>query len=152
MIKKIGRTCYVHKSNLEELLSLLTIEERYKFNAIYSMVISAKFPFDIIKYNRQTDKISFIASPDWDTANEPTVGGSYCFDAINGDFKFLKASNKIYHNKWQFVATSYNGFDVETAKQRTKLWNSIPDIKSHKSRIGNREYWQNLLSRYSIAL
>ena len=51
-----------------------------------------------------------------------------------------------------FVSSDYKGFDIETAKQRTKLWNSIPDIKKHKSKIGNKKYWNELLQKNNIPL
>ena len=51
-----------------------------------------------------------------------------------------------------FVSESYKGFDINKAKERTELWNSIPDIKSHKSRIGNKSYWEKLLKDNNIEI
>ena len=58
----------------------------------------------------------------------------------------------MYHNKWQFVSSNYTGFDVEESKKRTKEWNSIPNIKSMKSKIGNVDFWHNLLREYNLSI
>ena len=53
--------------------------------------------YAIIKYDK--GKLSLIESNNWDTANEPDVGNSYCFDssAISSDiYKIIKG--KIDNN------------------------------------------------------
>ena len=149
-MKKVGTAMYVHKSNIDELLSKLTTSEK---NRIKKIISDFDKEYAIIKYDK--GKLSLIESNNWDTVNEPDVGNSYCFDssAISSNvYKTIKASGKIYHNKWMFVSESYKGFDINKAKERTKLWNSIPDIKSHKSRIGNKSYWEKLLKDNSIEI
>ena len=94
-----------------------------------------------------------IQSPDWDTANEPIVGDSLTIDIISGEEKLTrqKPNNpQIYHSKELFVASDYKGFDVIKAKERTKLWNSIPNIE--KNKIGYKKYWINLLSKNGIEI
>ena len=106
--------------------------------------------YNIIKYNKTNGNISFLYSPDWDTANEPVIEYSYIYNNTTGQFKYVKGKNQIYHNKWQFVKSNYSGFNIEQAKERTKLWNSIPDIKQHKSKIGYKDYWIKLLKQNNI--
>ena len=66
--------------------------------------------------------------------------------------KYRRDGKRVYHNKWQFVSKDYTGFSVEEAKKRTKLWNSIPNIKKLKSKIGNKEFWYCLLEENGIDL
>lgn len=149
-MKKVGSAMYVHKSNLEELKSNLSKEEA---NRIQNIIDNFSNNFAIVKYDR--GKLSLIESDNWDSANEPDVGDSYCFmvgEKSSTNFKTIKKSGKIYHNKWMFVDKSYTGFDIEEAKKRTKEWNSIPDIKEHKSRIGNKTYWIELLNKNGIKI
>jgi hypothetical protein len=147
-MKKVGSAMYVHKSNLNELLNKLSENEKKRVKSIFDKFDKS---FEIVKYDK--GKVSLIESDNWDTANEPNVGNSYCFsEASEANYKIVKKSGKIYHNKWMFVSSDYKGFDIETAKQRTKLWNSIPDIKKHKSKIGNKKYWNELLQKNNIPL
>ena len=151
-MKKVGYAFYVHKSNLNELFNIVSEEER---NHIVYVIDIAKLylflEFDIVKYDRKTSNVSLISCPTWDDVNEPIVGYSYC---VNSDvsYKVIKGGTKVYHNKWQFVSPNYTGFDVEEAKKRTKEWNSIPNIKSMNSKLGNVDFWHNLLREYNLSI
>lgn len=156
MMKKVMNTYYVHKSNRWELFKLPFFTEQAKriVNGLDGFL-----DYQIIKYDWFNHKLSLIKSPDWDTANEPIVGNTYVFDLSQGNDlsdtpkKIIKGRTnnpQIYHNKWMFVADDYNGFDIEKAKERTKLWNSIPNISEHKCRIGNQNYWFELLDSNRI--
>ena len=151
-MKKVGYAFYVHKSNLNELFNIVSEEER---NHIVYVIDIAKLylflEFDIVKYDRKTGNVSLISCPTWDDVNEPIVGDSYCFNS-DLSYKVIKGGTKVYHNKWQFVSPNYTGFDVEESKKRTKEWNSIPNIKSMKSKIGNVDFWHNLLREYNLSI
>ena len=161
MLKKVVGSFYAHNSNYNEwkdtVLKYMNEEDfdnlMYFAKDLYNREIG--IPSYVLKYDKPTNKISLISTPDWDTENEPTVGDSICcWIDDNGEFqaKKMKCKNQIYHNKWQFVQPNYSGFDVEEAKKRTELWNSIPDINKHKSRIGYRGYWNDLLNSNGIPL
>jgi len=153
MVKVVVDAIYCHKTNVEELLQ----HKKCKINpnVLYNLLSKFDKSYDIIKY---TDKaITLIESPDWDIANEPLVGTQYRFSIVdlmqnNYIYKELSSKGQIYHNKWQFVRDDYAGFSIEEAKSRTLLWNSIPNIKSHKSRIGYKKYWEKLLVDNGIPL
>lgn len=139
-MKKVMNCLYVHKSNISELhlddLGNYAIE-----------ILDRKFPnYQVVKYDPKKRVISGIESPDWNTANEPIVGDSMIINLVTGEekiYKGRKENPQIYHNKWQFVADDYTGFDIEAAKQRTIEWNNIPNL--NKSKIGNKNYWVELL-------
>ena len=160
MLKKVMKSFYAHNSNYDEwantVLKYMDEDDFYDLMEFMTDLYDKEIGIDsyVLKYDSLTNKISFISTPDWDTENEPTVGDSICA-WIDGDefcIKRIKCKNQIYHNKWQFVQPNYSGFDVEEAKERTKLWNSIPDINKHKSRIGYRNYWNSLLKANGIPL
>lgn len=161
MLKKVMKSFYAHNSNYNEweqtVLKYMDKEEFEDLMYFITDLYNKEIGIDsyVLKFDSLTNKISFISTPDWDIENEPTVGDSICaWIDSNGEFqaKKMKCKNQIYHNKWQFVQPDYNGFDVEDAKERTKLWNSIPDINKHKSRIGYRNYWNQLLQDNGISL
>lgn len=151
-MKKVGTCLYVHKSNRWELYNNKRTEKDREHMKCIITAMEGFFYYQVIKYDYKTRKLSLIQSLDWDKANEPTVGQSIIFDlSIGKDLtdtpkKQIKARTKnpqIYHNKWMFVGSSYSGFDIDKAKQRTKEWNSIPNLD--KKKIGNKDYWTQIL-------
>ena len=161
MLKHVMKSWYAHNSNYKEwedkVLKYMNKEEFEDLMFFLKNLYNREIGIDsyVLKFDSLTNKISFISTPDWDTENEPTVGDSICaWIDEDGEFqaKKIKGKNQIYHNKWQFVKPNYSGFDVEAAKERTELWNSIPDINKHKSRIGYRSYWNQLLKDNEISL
>ena len=124
-MKKVGYAMYVHKSNIKELLNKLEKSEQERL------------------LNLQKE-ICFIECSTWLTLKEPIVEDSHLFKK-DGTYKLIKGFKTVYHSKELFVSEDYDGFDIEKAKLRTKEWNSIPNIKELKSRIGNIDFWYNLL-------
>lgn len=151
-MKKVSTTMYVHKSNLKELLSAVPYLERLRIESIVDKE-KEHWDYAVVKYNTKTKKLSLVQSPNFDTANEPTVGDSLVINILTMETKTVnkKHREQIYHCKETFVANDYPGFDVKKARARTQLWQTtIPDLKYHQSRIGYREYWQILLRAYDI--
>ena len=158
MIKQVGTAKYAHKSNVKELIAkcFKTKQEEQLFLLFLEKAVLKGIAFDIIKYDK--GNVTLIGSPDWNTANEPIVGTCYRWnltewmreDWVNP--KITQNYKQIYHNKWMFVAEDYKGFDIEKAKRRSQLWNSLPDIKSVKNKIGYKEFWQQYLAQYGIGL
>lgn len=148
--KKVGFAYYVHKSNLSELFSLCDIECREHIIRVIDLAkMYLWLDFDIVKFDSKTKNVSLIRCSTWDTLNEPIVEDSYCFHP-DLSYKVIKGGTKVYHNKWQFVSENYNGFDVELAKKRTELWNSIPNVKEYKSKICNKDFWYALLREHNL--
>lgn len=140
--KRIGSTIYVHKSNIQELLDMLPDDE-YK-SEIIKWYEFRKQPgtasYEVIKYDIKQHKLSFIDSPDWDSANEPTVGESTCWNFDKGTSTYRNGGTTVYHSKELFVSDNYTEFDIEKAKERTKLWSSLVS-KEDKKKIGNKKFW-----------
>ena len=151
-MKKVGYALYVHTSNLNELFNAISEDEREQIQKVIDVARVYLFvDFDIVKYDKKTGNVSLISCPTWDILNEPIVEDSYCFKP-DLSYKIIKGGTKVYHNKWQFVSPDYTGFDIEKAKQRTKEWNAIPDIKKYKSVIGNVDFWYNLLRENNLEI
>lgn len=135
--KRIGGTLYIHRSAIANNKLVDEAIQR----------IPTTFDFAIVKINEKKREVSFIASHDWDSAHEPIVGDSYKVDMNTGKVTFRKrrkTSPQIYHHKWMFVDDSYDGFNVEESKQRSRLWqNSNIDYDSKK--IGNLDYWNEVV-------
>lgn len=97
------------------------------------------FSYNIVK-KADDGSVTFTEAPDWDTADEPTVGRVATVKP-DGTVKLADHPGKIYHHKWQFVGDDYQGFDVDQSKSRSKAWQSLNLPKDMLNRIGNRDYW-----------
>lgn len=147
-MKKVVNCWYVHKSNISEILEKLTDPELSDVIQAIKEINLNQFKYEVIKYDKAKHRISFIDSPDWITANEPKVCDAWMLDMkYKWTWKFVPARKKnpqIYHSKELFVSDDYKGFDIERAKERTRLWKSIPNLDT--KRIGNKDFWLKFLA------
>ena len=107
--------------------------------------------YEIIKYDIKKHRLSFIDSPDWFTANEPTVGNSTCWDFDKETHSYRSGGNTVYHSKELFMADDTDLIDLEKAKERTKLWQSLVK-KEEKKLIGNKKYWHQFCKEHGIKI
>lgn len=143
-MKKIGNCIYVHKSNICELT-----EKQYEIVMQSIPLLPYDFKFEVIKYNKKDNSVTFIDSEDWNTSREPTVGDAYKIK--DSEVKYIKSKGQIYHHKWQFVSDDYDGFDVAEAKKWSEIWqNTLPKTKEVKNRIGYKKFWEEILKKYKI--
>jgi hypothetical protein len=138
--KTVGSCIYVHRQ-YEWVLPECVQQAK--------TLIPTAFPYTVVKFDQRTTAVSFIESPDFDTADEPTVGSSYHVEA-KGWVTFRKSNGaQIYHHKWLFVKDDYAGFDVAAARRRSLQWMALEGVD--RRRIGSRKYWkQNVVSRIEI--
>ena len=149
MVKKVGTSIYVHKSNLKELLD--NIKDIAEKERIQNVLQKNKFSFEIIKYDKKNKNISLIECPTWNILQEPIVGDSHLYK-LNNEIKLIKGNKTVYHSKELFVNEDYKGFDIEKAKQRTKEWNNITNINKLKKYIGNISFWYQLLKENNLEI
>jgi hypothetical protein len=133
--KKMGNDLYFHKKYVDEYI------DKDFYNELKNH-LPKEFKFNIIKYNKKNETISFINSPDFDTADEPIVSDSY---KVTKTGKVTKTKEKtppqIYHHKWLFVKDNYRGFNVPNSIKRSKEWLEVSD-KINMSKIGSKGYWE----------
>ena len=131
--KEIGGAVYVHRdyrSRLPEVVSQAMKQ------------LPGDLDFCVIKLTLKTNSVSFIQSPDFDSADEPTVGDSVSVAADGSVSQRRGLSDPwVYHHKWLFVEDDYAGFDVEESKARSRRWLALPDIDFR--RIGRRSFWES---------
>ena len=157
-MKKIGGCIYMHISMRtkvdEKIKNMIADAER-----VFRKVIGMKdfMEVEIVKVDVKNNNVSFIKSPDWDTAREPLVGDAYMIDLNENaplrkrTVKITKSKGQIYHHKWMFVADDYQGFDIEESKKWSEKWQSvIPAERGIKSRIGYKKYWDEYLKEYGL--
>lgn len=152
-MKEVGNTIYVHKSNIHELLDKIP-DDNYKIEIIRLYEFRKQpgsLPYEVIKYDTKQHKLSFIESPDWDTSSEPTVGDCVCWNFDKQSQTFRCGGTQIYHSKELFISDDYKGFDIQKAKERTKLWQSLV-TKEEKKLIGNKNYWKQFCEKHGIDL
>ena len=130
--KEIGGSVYVHRHYEDRLGPTVAIAKRW---------LPAGHTYDVVKYNRRTETVSFIRCPGFDVQSEPSIG-SVVTVRSNGTLqrRAVLRDPLIYHHKWLFVADDYTGFDVAESQARSAAWLALPDVD--KSRIGRQSYWQ----------
>jgi hypothetical protein len=134
--KRVGLDFYVHKS-CEDRIAHVSFYHKCK------NLLPSDFKFEIIKIG--VNYVSFISSPDWDVADEPTVGESIRVGK-DGTIKRTVPSGLIYRHKWLFVRPDYTGFDVKASEIRSARWTSLSGIDY--KRIGRKTFWDtNVLPR-----
>ncbi len=107
--------------------------------------------YQVIKVSRKDEGVSFIKSPDFDTAPEPQVGDSVRVVGDQVTFRTAPTENyQIYHHKWQMVADDYAGFDVQEAMERSRQWETRAleqGVKIDRNRIGYINAWNELMEK-----
>ena len=139
--KVIGGQIYVHKDYVDS--PLLKREIPLSWYKLAVSKLPPDFDYTVVRYDLKDGSIAFISSPDFDTADEPTVGTSIKVTR-DGNVKVTKplADPWIWHHKWEWVGDDYSGFDVEQSKARSEKWKSIVGVdKAVSSRIGKKSYW-----------
>lgn len=133
--KEIGGAVYVHRQ-YESVLPAAVQEAKAS--------IPNEFLYTVVKYALPEETVSFIHVPDFETADEPTVGDLYTV-RNDGATSFRRQASDpwIYHHKWLFVADDYQGFDVEASKARSRQWLALDEIDVR--RIGKKSYWQKMV-------
>ncbi len=131
--KEVGGCIYVHRA-YEHVLPESVLESA-------KAVLPSEFSYQVVKYNVRRGSLSFVTSPDFDTAPEPTVGESILVRVDGSSSCRAPARDpEIYHHKWLMVADDYTGFDVEASKRRSGAWMQLPNVD--RRRIGRKRYWQ----------
>lgn len=154
-MKKIGNAIYFHISKLDttDVFDKLGI---LAWLFISDLIEKKLLPIEptIIKWDDKKQAITFINSPDWDSAREPIVGDAYRYKLCEYDTsKFIKSKGQIYHHKWMFVDDDYTGFDIEESKRWSEQWQqALPKDRIVKSRIGYKKYWNEYLEEYGLEI
>jgi len=151
-IRKIGKTVsprvWVHKNYVDQSVIPKDVHD----TAL--KVLKEKYPdynYDIVRYDKKTNDMGFIQSPNFDSAPEPTVGDSVTIKP-SGEHKFNKAGQKeqIYHQKETMVGDDYTGFDVNKSKTRTERYQAAlkkladengVSTKHYTTRMGYKDFW-----------
>ena len=129
--KEIGGAVYVHVSYEYVFPSQVSVARK---------AVPRDFEYTVIKYCQNKGSTSFIHSPDFDTADEPTVGAWITVSAAGTSRRRAEMADPfIYHHKWLFVLDDYAGFDVSESRQRSLAWMALDNVDTR--RIGRRSYW-----------
>lgn len=112
--KLIGGCIYVHISAIHSL------PQKELKSALE--VVGGQSPGNMIKYCPTKNSFTFLYSPDWDTADEPMIDFAIMVKDGKSFRRDFKGNKPVYHHKWMFVDTGYQGFDTNESKERSKMW------------------------------
>lgn len=146
--KVVGSNVYVHTSAAAKALPLSLLQ--LVLHQMWYLPPMAEY--NIIKIDRRSNRVSFLYSPDWDTASEPQVTVAYTMVPEDDGYRCRVSTYRgvIYHHKWMFVADDYPGFDVAASKAWSEYWENHPHVvalkndpdEKFKSKIGMWDYWK----------
>jgi SAM-dependent methyltransferase len=135
--KRVGYDYYVHKSAEDVVPNDVLSKAKEKIG---------DYEYDIVKYNNKDNSISFIESPDFDVADEPTVGKSIKVSADGKVSSPRKGGVTVYHHKWNMVRPDYIGFDYQDAIERSVRWTQkLESTGINRNKIGNKNYWETVI-------
>jgi hypothetical protein len=133
---------YFHRSALSR------VDQSIRKRVLAAQRREPEWKWDIARVDIKGGRVALIQSPDWDTADEPTVGAMIVLDGRT--VKRRPPTAMIYHHKWTFVSDDYTGFDVEASKARSSAWESL-DPPVNKRKIGHRRHWEEaVVSRLAL--
>jgi hypothetical protein len=75
----------------------------------------------------------------------PVVGQVFYVDTTTSRISF-GAVQQIFHHKWLWVKSDYDGFDIQESYEFSKLWLS----KFEEPASGHIEKWKQQLKKYNI--
>jgi hypothetical protein len=137
--KKMGSQIYAHRQYEKEIVPAAVLKAAKKRAGDLAK------GYNVVKYDNKNGNVSFLYSPDFDTADEPIV--DWHVTVAKGKEPSRRANGMLYHHKWQFVKDGYRGFDVAASKLRSLTW--LPHIqKGESSRIGKPEVWDSIRTRW----
>lgn len=137
--KDIGGFIYFHKNYVSDF----PIPDDVMKSAVQKI---DKFKYNLMKWNKKTNSLTFYNSKDFDTSNEPVAGE---WITVHPDGTVKKGNEKqIYHHKWLWVKDDYRGFDVSKSMDRSKEWLAIKDVPFN--RIGRKPFWIEFLNKNNL--
>jgi len=112
--KRIGDSIYAHRDYI-----LVAVDDwkpalvPYLRDAQKTITRLCPEHFYVVVKVRSNGYVSFIASPDFDTAPEP-ISGDSCLVKPDGSVRFTPQASDpwVYHGKHLMVGTDYKGFDT----------------------------------------
>ena len=124
--KLIGGCLYVHREYENEIPSGVLKAARRAARG---------FAYDVVKWDKKTDAVTFVQVPTFDSEPEPRMGAALLVKA-DGSTKAMPAGKDpwVYHHKASFVGADYTGFDIARARARQLAIDKTPGVD--KSRIG----------------
>ena len=138
--KFINGKLYFHKNYVADILFDETLDryERYKDKV--------PFDFNCIRYYEGISEIAFIECPDFDMEREPRLG-MICKLDNKGRMRCRGPLPHIYHHKWTFVKSDYNGFNTAESWEWSRKWLNILTEAAIGNSLGS---WQSQRARFGL--
>jgi poly(A) polymerase len=140
--KQVGSQIYVHKFYAEEVIPKAIWD---KANSILTRS-NPDFAFNTVCFDVKAKSVRFDQAADFDSAREPHVG-DYITVWVDGRRQpHAGHSNNIWHHKWLWVKDDYTGFDVDKAKEWSRIWLSKLDEPAKGSDLT----WKSQLRNHGL--
>jgi hypothetical protein len=153
MPKKIGGRLYLHRNYIRSL-DINTVHEVAQALRVSEDILGG-FIWNTLRIKPDgiggASEIAFQYSPDFDTADEPSVTNTVlCRKNEHEEWivkDVLRHKDTIWHHKWQWVGPDYKGFDYNASKKRSALWKPFVS-KEEIPKIGNKNFWDKIRVRW----
>jgi hypothetical protein len=145
----------------KQVKSAIYIHRDYEYKVIPDKILEAArdigliryFNYDVVKWDKYTNKVSFIYCPDFDHKFEPDVEAVITVDLKKGtkrqrnyrDGTFPVRNCPIYHHTWLMVEDEYF-HDINRRKIRSaEIEEVIERFSIDKRKIGFKKYWETVV-------
>lgn len=140
--KDMDHRIYLHKDYALDVVP----PEIWKRSLALLKEQNPSFKYKTIMFFPKQNKLRFDEAPDFDTAREPIPGSMVTVDYVENTVGKPKSSDSIWHHKWLWVKDDYSGFDVQKAKDWSRLWTS----KLKETASGRKLIWKGQLERVGL--
>lgn len=142
--KRVGSKIYIHKD-----YALRVIPQDIYLDAL-NLLRQLTYPevpeFNCVCWDVENPVVvRFDTCPGFDTQREPVVGWQYKVDT-NVDTLSKSYCPQIFHHKWLWCASDYNGFDILESYNWSKTWLSkLDEVAS-----GYPDKWKEQLRKVGL--
>jgi hypothetical protein len=146
--KQVRSAIYVHRDYESKVIPDQVLE------VAKAIVIINNFDYDVVKWDKHTNKVSFIYSPNFRGKFEPEIESVITVDLKKGTYRqrkyvdgtFPNSNCPIYHHTWLMVPDDYpDSIFVSRGKIRSaEIEEVISKHRIDKRKIGFKKYWTNI--------
>jgi len=144
--KRVGTKVYAHVSYAGQVVPAGRLA--WAIRRVRAAGVKEPLRCDCIRYDVKDGSVAFQWSPDFDKADEPTVGDTVLVKA-DGSVRTTrrKADPQVWHHKWMWVDDRYRGFNRAASRARSEMWSPLVTPEERR-RIGTRSYWDKIRARW----
>lgn len=151
-MKVVNNCYYAHSSCKRDILNICDECDRKPILTIFKRFNTR----DVVKYDKKRHILTIIACRDFNNVHEPEVSSiiTVHLDSLQISYRKCSTSNPpVYHKKELMVHNDYIKFDLNKARQRTKMLDELINRTGvNRHQIGRKQFWHKFLTDNNVAI